>query len=186
MLILNFSPFPVLETENLILRQIKIDDVDMLFEIRSNPVAMQFVGRPVAKSIDEVLNLYNTMQGNIEKNEAINWVIQYKNNTKLLGYIGFYRNNVENHRAEIGYTLHPNNFKKGIMNEAIKAVLHYGFTTCNFNTIKADIDPRNEASKNLLLKNRFIKEAYFRENLFMDGKFLDSEIYGLLKSDWEK
>ena len=186
MLTLNFTPFPIIETDNLRLRQIKEEDIDALFEIRSSPIAMKYLDRPMAITKDDDITLYNTMQENLEKNLCINWVIQHKNSPEMLGYIGFYRIDMLNYRGEIGYTLHPQHFKKGIMSEAIKAVITHGFTAIHFHSIIADINPLNEASKNIVEKHGFIQEAYFRENYFFDGKFLDSAIYGLLKSEWGK
>jgi [ribosomal protein S5]-alanine N-acetyltransferase len=184
MITLNFTPFPTLVTENLILRQLNEVDMDILFEIRSSPIAMQYLDRPMAATKEDVITLYNTMQENVTNNIAITWAIQHKDNAEMLGYIGFYRTDTTNHRGEIGYILHPNHFGKGIMTEAMKAVISHGFSALNFHSIIADINPANEASKKIVEKHGFKQEAYFRENYYYNGKFLDSTIYGLLKSEW--
>jgi [ribosomal protein S5]-alanine N-acetyltransferase len=184
MITLNFTPFPTLTTENFILRQLRVEDVGILFEIRSSPIAMQYLDRPMAKTKEDATALYNTMLENTLNNTAITWAIQHKDNNEMLGYIGFYRIDTTNHRGEIGYTLHPNHFNKGIMSEAMKAVISHGFTLLNFHSIIADINPANEASKKIVEKHGFKQEAYFRENYYYNGNFLDSIIYGLLKSEW--
>ena len=86
----------------------------------------------------------------------------------------------EHYRAEIGYLLHPDYQQKGIMDEALKAVIKYGFETMQLHSIEANVNPANAASMKLLEKNGFVKEAYFKENYFYNGQFLDSVIYSLL------
>ena len=184
MIELNFSPFPTIQTERLILRQLAITDIDVLFEIRSNAEAMKYIDKPLAKTKEDVIALYNAMQENLEKNTGIMWVIQYKENPTMLGYIGFWRIDTTNHRGEIGYTLLPQHFRKGIGSEAIAAALQHSFTKLNFHSVMADTNPKNKASQNILEKHGFIREAYFRENYNFNGVFLDSAVYGLLGSDW--
>ena len=186
MIELNFSPFPTIETDRLILRKLDITDIDVLFEIRSNEEAMKYIDKPLAKTKEDVIALYNAMQENLEKNTGIMWVIQHKENPTMLGYIGFWRIDTTNHRGEIGYTLLPQHFRKGIGSEAIAAALEHGFTNLNFHSVEADTNTANEASQKILEKHGFIREAYFRENYYFNGIFLDSAIYGLLKSDWGK
>jgi [ribosomal protein S5]-alanine N-acetyltransferase len=186
MLILNFTQFPVLETENLILRQFNTNDLDSLFEIRSNPIAMQYIGRPIANTKEDAITLYDMMQKTEKDNLGISWAIQYKDNAEMLGYIGFYRIDFANHRAEIGYTLNPKHFNKGIMQQAMKAFIAHGFNHFNFNSIIADINPLNIASIKLVEKHDFVQEAYFREIYYVDGNFEDSTVYTLLKKDWVK
>ena len=86
-----------------------------------------------------------------------------------------------NYRAEIGYRLHPAQHGKGIMNEALKAVLDYGFNVMNLHSVEANTNPGNKESISLLERNGFIREGYFKENYFYDGKFLDSAVYSLVK-----
>ena len=71
-------------------------------------------------------------------------------------------------------------FRMGLMGEAIKAVIAYGFNNMQLHTVKANINPENEASRAILESNGFIKEAFFREDYFYNGRFINSEVYGLL------
>jgi [ribosomal protein S5]-alanine N-acetyltransferase len=86
----------------------------------------------------------------------------------------------EHYRAEIGYALHPEHQGIGLMQEALNAVLDYGFTVMNLHSVEANVNPNNAASINLLQRNGFMREGMFRENYFYNGKFLDSAIYSLL------
>ena len=181
MLQFNFAPFPVLETENLILRQISPNDDHEVFELRSNPETMKFIPRPLAETIEDAQKFITECTTSIEKNELINWAIASKKEDKLIGMIGFFRMQPENFRGEVGYILNPNFHGKGIMKEALDKALQFGFRTLNFHSIEAVIDPKNTASENLLVKANFKKEAHFKENFFYNNEFLDTIIYSLLK-----
>lgn len=180
MLQLNFNPFPELSTERLLLREISSADVQEVFQLRSNKNVMQFIDRPLAQSMDDAMTLIKKIADGHEKNENITWAITLQNLPKLIGTIGFWRIDKENYRAEIGYLLHPEEQGKGLMQEAITAVLKYGFATMKLHSVEANVNPANNASIKLLEKNNFTKEAHFKENYFYDGRFLDSAIYSLL------
>lgn len=181
MLQFNFTPFPVLETENLILRQINLEDDNQVFEIRSNSETMKFIPRPLAETIEDAQKFINDCNASIEKNDLINWAITLKKDNKLIGMIGFFRLQPENFRGEVGYILNPSYHGKGIMKEALDKALNYGFENLKFHSVEAVIDPQNNASEKLLIKANFKKEAHFKENFFYKGEFLDTVIYSILK-----
>jgi len=180
MITLNVNPFPVLETERLILRNITEDDVHEMFVLRSSPEMMKYIARPLHKNEEETLVFIKNIHEGLAKLDFINWAIALKTDNKLIGTIGFYRMQNEHDRAEVGYMLHTDLQKKGIMQEALETVIKYGFTQMNLHSIEAVIDPRNKDSENILLRNNFIKEAHFKENYFFDGQYLDSAHYSLL------
>ena len=181
MLTINFTPFPNLETERLLLRQVNESDVNEVFALRSNPETMKYIPRPLVKTIDDALEHIAMINAKIENNEGINWAITYKGSPKLIGILGHYRIKPEHHRAEIGYMLHKEHNGKGIITEAVQEVVKYGFNEMKLHSIEAIIDPENFGSEKVLQKCGFIKEAHFKENEFFEGRFIDSVIYSILK-----
>ncbi|WP_163397660.1 GNAT family N-acetyltransferase [Flavobacterium fluviatile] len=180
MLNFNFTPFPVIATDRLLLRQITKDDVKEIFELRSNPETMQYIPRPLVKTTEDALEHIAMIEEKIISNAGINWGITLKGDCKLLGIIGYYRMQPENYRAEIGYMLLPEFHGKGIITEAVKRLITYGFKDLKLHSIEAVIDPENFASEKVLQKCNFIKEAHLKECEFYEGKFLDKVIYSLL------
>lgn len=180
MLTINFTPFPNLETERLFLRRVDKKDVNEIFALRSNAEIMKYIPRPLAKTTEEALEHIAMIDLKIESNEGINWAITLKGSPKLIGIIGHYRIKPDHFRAEIGYMLLPEFQGKGIIPEAIKKVVDYGFDTMKLHSIEAIIDPENKASATVLEKNNFVKEAHLKENEFYEGCFLDTVIYSLL------
>lgn len=186
MLNINFHPFKNLETERLLLRRVAVTDVPEIKALRGNPETMKFIPRPLVTTDEQALEHFKMIDEKIENNIGINWAITVKGNPKLIGIIGHYRIQPENHRCEIGYMILPEYNGQGITTEAIKAVLEYGFEDLNMHSIEAVIDPDNVASERVLQKNGFVKEAHILENELWDGKFWDTVIYSILKRNFKR
>ena len=180
MLDINFSPFQNLETERLYLRRVVIEDVNEIFALRADQEVMKYIPRPLVKTEEDALAHIAMIDEKIDSNEGINWAITLKGNPKLIGIIGHYRIRSEHFRAEIGYMLLPEYQGKGIISEAIKEVVNYGFEVMKLHSIEAIIDPENFASEKVLQKIGFLKEAHLKENEYYEGRFLDTVIYSIL------
>ena len=183
MLHLNFNPFPELFTPRLMLRRIDKEDRYSFFNLRSNKKAIEFIDRPLAKTVEDADELIRRINESLKNNDGITWAIALKDERKLIGTIGYWRILKEHFRAEIGYMLLPDFQRKGIMQEAISEILKYGFKTMKLHSIEANVNPANTASMKLLEKNNFIREGYFKESFYHNGKFLDSTIYSLLTTE---
>ncbi len=186
MLTIQFGSFPALETSRLCLRQITEADADGLFVLRTSGAVMQYIGRPKPQHLDEIRTMISKIRSDFEESVGISWVITTKESDVLIGTIGFWRMDTQNHRAEIGYMLHSDYWGKGFAAEAMHCVIPYAFNVLKFHSIEANVDPLNEASKKLLKRAGFVQEAYFRENYFFEGQFLDSAIFCLLSSEYHK
>ena len=186
MLTINFHPFQNLKSERLFMRRLNIDDVNEVLELRGNPENMKYVPRPIIKTLDEAMAHIALIDDKIVNNIGINWAITLKGSPKMIGIIGHYKIQPENFRSEIGYMILPQYHGKGIVTEAVKRVVEYGFEQLQLHSIEAIIDPKNAASEKVLQKNGFVKEAHIIENGYYEGKFLDTVIYSLLKRNFKK
>ncbi len=175
-----FLPVKKIFTNQLQLRQLDVDDVNEVLQLRSDKEVMKYIPRPLLNNKEEAIEHIQMINSKIESREAINWAITLKNENKLIGIIGLYRIKWEHYRAEIGYMLLPQHQNKGIITEAIQAVVEYGFKDMNLHSIEAILDPKNIPSAKVLEKNNFILEGHFKENEFYNGVFLDSLVYSLL------
>ncbi|MGZ5285925.1 MAG: GNAT family N-acetyltransferase [Flavisolibacter sp.] len=180
MLNVEFPVFPVLETQRCHLREILPSDAPALLALRSNEEVMQFIDKDRMKSLEEAEELIGKINENVQKGEGISWAIVPKDGEEMIGFAGLWRIDKAHHRAEVGYTLMPEYWNKGLMSEVMRAMIDYGFQQMKIHSIEANINPLNQASKRLLEKHGFVQEAYFRENFYYNGKFLDSAIFSLL------
>jgi len=175
-----FLPFPVLETDRLLLRRVEPADAKDVLELRGDVEAMKYVHKPPAKTIDDAIAFIAKVESALQLNEGIGWGIILKESNKLIGHLGFHRISKEHFRAEIGYMISPAYWNKGLISEAIAPVIDYGFKTMKLHSIEAKINPDNSASRAVLKKQAFEKEAYFKEDFFYDGVFTDTEVYSLI------
>jgi ribosomal-protein-alanine N-acetyltransferase len=177
MLNINFDPFPNLSTERLALRRMHDSDLDELLYLRSHLNIMKYIPRPLAATREDAYRIMKKVNDLILANEAITWGMVLKNEAGLIGTIGYVRMAKEHFRAEIGYLLHDGYQGKGLMQEALTAVINYGFGVMKLHSVEAVVDPQNAASIKLLERNEFIKEAHFKEHEFFEGRFIDSVVY---------
>lgn len=180
MLELNLLPFHTLHTKRLVLREVTMDDAESVFALRSNKEAMKYIGKPPAISIIEAKEHIQKFIDGLNNNESLTWGICLAIDNKVIGTIGFWRIAKEHYRAEIGYMLHPDHWKKGIVTEATQAVLEFGFYELKFHSVEAFLTPENTGSVKLLEKTGFKKEGHFKENYFFDGVFSDTAVYSKL------
>jgi ribosomal-protein-alanine N-acetyltransferase len=176
----NFKPFPELQTERLSLRQLVEQDANEIFQLRSDENISKYLTRPLQKTIDEARAFIQKIHILIENNQSLYWAISLKNNSSLIGTICLWNISREHERAEVGFELLPGFQKKGYMQEALMAVLDFGFNVMKFHSIEGVVNPKNQPSIKILERNHFVREGYFRENVFYNGKFLDTAVYSLL------
>ena len=153
---MNVTPFPNLATDRLILRQMKMEDENEIFFLRSDERVLKYTEVPKAVSVDDARKFIEKINTGIPKNGWMFWAITLKNDDKLIGTICLWNISEDGLTTDIGYVLHPDFQGRGIMHEAISAVIKYGFETMKVNTIDADVDPNNSKSIKLLERNGFV------------------------------
>jgi [ribosomal protein S5]-alanine N-acetyltransferase len=101
-------------------------------------------------------------------------------NEEAAGGIGIHlQEDVYCKNAELGYWLAEPYWSKGIMTEAIKQMVDYGFQTFDISRIYARPFSSNIASQKVLEKAGFIKEAVLKNAFYKNGKYLDELIYSI-------
>lgn len=153
---INFTPFPLLTTERLTLRQLTLEDDNEIFLLRSDRSVNKYLDRPIAKTVDDARQFINKINTGISKNELIYWAITFKNHPKLIGTICLWNISEDRTKAEIGFELLPEYQGMRIMQEVLLIVIQYGFETMKLCSIEGEVDPNNLKSLKLMEKNGFI------------------------------
>ena len=159
MLVLQSDPFPVIATSRLRLNQISKEDLQALLFLRSDPEVMRYIDRPRAEGPEDILQFLELIEQELKEGKGIAWAIRLHDSPDLIGYIGYWRMQPSNYRSEVGYALHPEHQGKGLAREALEAVIGFGFKQMGLHSIEANINPGNDASRQLLLRCGFQKEA---------------------------
>lgn len=162
------NTFPVLTTERLILRQLAITDADNLLRLRGDESVNRYLNRP-PQTFDGVVAFIH----NINSNPSYYWVVALKGQPGLSGTICLWNFTEDSRTADIGYELLPGHQGKGIMGEALQAVLQYGFDTIGLKNIIGVTVPENTPSISLLARNGFELDTH---QLFLSAEEAGNQV----------
>ena len=86
-------------------------------------------------------------------------------------------------RAGVGYWLGVPYWRKGVMREALAAVIDVGFDELAFHKLEAEVFAHNVASRALVESLGFRLEGMVRAGQQKYGEWVDDAIYGLLRDE---
>jgi RimJ/RimL family protein N-acetyltransferase len=119
-----------------------------------------------------------------EGDDEVRLAITLRKDGRLCGGIGL-RLALEHHHAELGYWLGVPYWGQGYATEAARELLRHGFENLGLHRIFASHFKHNPASGRILVKLGMRYEGCQREHLRKWDQFVDSEIYGILRREWE-
>ena len=175
---------PTLETPRLRLRKLTMRDAQDIFDYCQDPHVARYVLWDAQRSISEARGYIRYMLRKYRMGEPASWGIEWKENGRIIGTIGFMWIQKENASAEVGYSLSRGYWNRGIMTEALNEVLRYGFRSMNLNRIEAQHETPNTASGAVMRKCGMRHEGTLRQRLLNKGKFVDVELYAILRSEY--
>lgn len=170
-----------LETERLILKKFSPEELGYLFENYKEAEIRKLLGHETDEAFEKEKRKYEN--GYTTYNRSfVSFQMIDKRSGLIIGGCGFHNWFFEHRRAEIGYHLTKEEFKKlGLMSEAVHAVLEYGFHAMNLHRIEAFVGTQNTASQKIMAKYAFEKEGMLRDHYFVDGTFEDSYVYSKIR-----
>lgn len=177
--------FPALCGQRVRLRGPRADDADALFALYSDPAVMRYWSRPPMTARSEAEGLIAEILDGFGQRTMLNWMVTPRDDEAVIGTCTLFRFDPRHRRAEVGYSLRPQRWGRGLAREAVALALDWAFATLGLHRIEADIDPRNDGSRALLQRLGFVSEGVLRECCFVGEAVSDSEIFGLLADDWQ-
>ncbi|ENQ3076899.1 GNAT family N-acetyltransferase [Bacillus sp. WLY-B-L8] len=182
-----FEEFPVLESQNLVLKKIEEVHLQELYAIYNNDKVFEYCGIIPKHNIKTVSKMIQHFERDYDKQSRIKWGIFQKNKSDILvGIVEALDFNRKVNMATIGYFLAEEYWGKGIASEAVQTVVKFLFEDVHINRIQAEVMPANDISKKVLLKNGFMKEGLLRQATLWSGKgIVDLEIYSVLQEDYK-
>lgn len=174
---------PHLETERLILREIKRSDARSLFEYAQHPSVGPSAGWEPHKTIDESLEFINYSIKKRDFGQPGTFAIIHKENYKMIGTIEIH--SYKEYKGEIGFVLHPEYWGKGIITEAAKAVIIYGMEILKLKRLTYCHFHENNMSKRVCQKLEFTFEGILRNKYLMyNGELKDDITYSIISDDY--
>jgi ribosomal-protein-alanine N-acetyltransferase len=180
----SLSEFPTLQTDRLVLRELRAEDVAQAHRMFSDPEVMRYVGKVPHTSVDQSMTFIHRNQALFPARDGIRWAMTRRGSDELIGSCGHWRLYKEHFRSEIGYDLLPAYWGQGLMTEALRAILAFGFTCMGLHSVEAQIDPLNERSRRVLTQLGFTQDGLLRENFYFAGQFTDTAVFTLLAREF--
>lgn len=179
-----------IESERLILRQVKKSDLQDLFEIMSDTRVTQFEKRKPIKNMNEAKKILNNFIKTSKKKyfSYIVLAIVEKNTSKMIGFIQIYSYDKTICKISIGYNVRYEYWGKGYATESIKALIKYLFTCSpiKINRIEGACIPENIASCRVMEKCEMTKEGVARQTILIKNQLKNLVLYAILREDFAR
>ena len=153
---------PSIETDRLLLRMIRADDLDNLASLLSDPDVVKYVGDGKPTGREEATRALESIIKHWETHGFGRWAVVDKSTGEFIGFGGL--------RSlfgtpEVVYHLAKVHWGKGYATELARAVLRFGFEERGFDRIVAITKPQNAASIHVMdkLGLRFERNARYYE-----------------------
>lgn len=173
-----------LETERLLLRPFKIEDIDIVFKTWMNDERVAKYTSWYAHNTPEETRGFIEYILSKNSERDYNWIIE--KDGEIIGTICVCYSDENLEIAGIAYTLGYNYWGNGYMTEAAKAVIDLLFTHIGYRKIIAGCDSENIGSAKVMEHIGMKREAVLREQIKRkDGTWGDDFQYGILKSEYK-
>ncbi len=179
-----FSRMPELETERLFLRAARVSDTDDMFAYAKDPeVTKYLLWRPHADR-DYTRAYLEYLAGRYRLGAHYEWVMVLKENGRMIGTCGFAKIDAPNNCGELGYVLNPEYRGHGLVVEAAKRVMSFGFSMLALQRIEARFMAENTASRRVMEKLGMRFEGVHRSAMLVKGLYRDIGTCAILRGEF--
>jgi len=176
-------PFPpTIDLGSYCLRPLRLEDAPAWYAYLADPEVTRQTSYNVS-SVNTVENFIATYLSDYSQRRSSRWALAETDSNQLVGTCGYYSWNPEHSIAELGYDLSREYWGKGLMTEAVRAVVRWGFNDVEINRIQATVMAGNAASIRLLEKCGFQSEGLLREYKICRGEPRDFWMFAQLRAD---
>ena len=174
-----------IETDRLILRRFAMEDAEAMFRRwASDDEVTKHLTWPTHSSVEISKMVLTDWTSHYPEPDFYNWAIVLKENgPEPIGNISVVGINKEVDAATMGYCMSRAHWRKGIMAEALTAVIAFLFDEVGFNRVEADHDPNNPASGRVMEKSGMLHEGILRQAGRSNQGIIDVSRWAILKSD---
>jgi RimJ/RimL family protein N-acetyltransferase len=180
-----------LETQRLVLRRFRMNDVDNLVNLDADPDVMRFITGGVPTSRDEIENeVLPAFLGYYERYQGYGfWAVIEKGTGEFLGWFHFRpRQGAAAGEVELGYRLRTSAWGKGYATEGSRALIGKGFTELGVQRVTAEAMAVNTASRRVMEKAglRLVRAFHQPWPYPIDGHQFGDVEYALDKAGWQQ
>ncbi len=174
---------PTIELDGARLRPLREADADALYAYLRDPVVTESTSYPVI-SVPMVEAMIERSVSRWDADELSRWGIALRHDDRIVGTCGFVDWSRVHRWAELAFDLAHAHWGKGLMRQAVAAVLRWTYRQDRVDRVQAFVRVDNERSRRLLERSGFVREGRLRNYRVCRGQPHDFYVYGLLRSDW--
>ena len=179
-----FSHLPTILTPRLTLRPVRMSDAEDMYEYSRDPEVARHVWWDAHRSIHQTRGYIRFLLRQYRNASPGTFAIALRDSGKVIGTIGFMWVQTDNRSAEVGYSLSRAYWNRGIMSEALSAVVEFGFEKLGLNRIEAQHECDNPASGRVMAHAGMRHEGTLRQRIYNKGRFADVDLYAITRSDF--
>ena len=169
------SGTPIIETARLVLRPLQAYDLAALHRMLSDPEVMRYWSTPPHTETSETAAWIEDSIAAMARGDASDFAVLLEG--RMVGRVAFWMGN------EIGFLFDRAVWGQGVAGEAVAAMLRHGFDTLGFDSVRADVDPRNTGSLKLLERLGFRRTGTAERTFKIGETWVDSVYLELAKAD---
>lgn len=179
-----FKRPPVLETQRLILRKLRIGDYKDMFEYAGRDDVTKYLLWNSHPDADYTFDYLTYVQTQYKSGEFYDFAVVLRENGKMIGTCGFSSFDFANNGAEIGYVINPTYRGNGYADEAVSRIMAFGFTELDLRRIEARYIVNNDSSRRVMEKCGMTFEGIHRSAVLLKGKYADVGYYSILLDEY--
>ena len=180
-----FANLPTLRTPRLTLRAARMRDAADMYEYSRDPEVARHVLWEAHSSLHQTRGYLRYLLRQYRAGQPGTFVIELTEERKVIGTIGLMWMQGESRSAEIGYSLSRQYWNRGLMSEAVYALLSFCFDTLRLNRVEAQHETDNPASGAVMRHAGMRREGVLRQRVYNKGRYVDVELYAILRSEFD-
>jgi ribosomal-protein-alanine N-acetyltransferase len=181
-----FSQLPQITTDRMVLRRMRASDEDAVYAYAADPDVARYTSWAPHTSPEETRQFVRRLLDAYLEKRVANWGIELKSERKLIGTGGFGSWDREHGTGELGYAIGKAYWGQGLMTEAVRAMIDFGFRRMALNRVVIRMDPRNTGSWRVAEKCGCRFEGISRQAIYAKGTFHDLMVWAVLRDDWTR
>ena len=175
-----------LETGRLVLRRFCINDAQAMFDNWAGDCEVtKYLTWPTHENVETSRAILADWVSGYEKDDRYQWAITLKENGDApIGSIGVVKKNDDIQMVHIGYCIGQSWWNRGIMSEALSALIKFFFEEVGAIRIELYHDTRNAASGKVMQKCGLIYEGTFRQAERNNQGICNAAMYAILAEEY--
>lgn len=182
---MNHQGTKVLETRRLLLRPFRADDAEAMYRNwASDAEVTRFLTWPPHDDPEFTRTLAAQWEQSSHDPAFYQWAIVPKDLGEPIGGISVVRIDPSTESMELGYCIGKRWWGRGLMTEAVRAVVGYLFAEVGVRRVCAQHDTENPASGAVMRKAGMTKDGVLRQGGRNNRGIVDTAVYSILREEW--